>query len=567
MHIEPYHSTSVEPYRSTSIRARRMDHMASNDPSICVQGSYDTSDDMSDHSKSTEINVPSLSEDDTQRVDKQAQEFYSNYAKKVGFVNKIRNTNFDKTRKESRIPINQSIHCNREGYQESHVKAASQQSIHYHEYRKLTMHAKCVIEDNDEAGIQPNKIYLALANEVGGSSNLDYSEKDVRNYITGNLHCADENADIKKMLSYFSQMKEINPKFFYVVDVNASNKFRSALWVNTRCWASYEYYGDVTFITIIKGGFQSIFKVNFGLVRGVPRRMRVCTLFTVVSYITRVGWFSLCMSMTTCLGLMSKKNWKTILQILKELSPAHPALQLKDNFSMSTQPLCLGRYNRNSGKKGDCSVRGVTQDGDLFCVTVDEQYLLYREPRKCTNLVEFDPLTYRVFCECNMFESREYHLVMFSLDGAKIYSANTLSSRVATMRSDRKKATTYSEDCDFVTCEEVAAMLHSGLDDLRAKLFNYRANLGSKGVATTQNSMRTQSQPVGNQGRTRLKRLGSELDNLIKSMRRKKKNEPPICVYHFINFEFTENGEAVNHTLASQEHGAFMSLLNSFGNT
>ncbi|XP_016207111.1 protein FAR1-RELATED SEQUENCE 5-like [Arachis ipaensis] len=219
--------------------------MASNDPSICVQGSYDTSDDMSDHSKSTEINVPSLSEDDTQRVDKQAQEFYSNYAKKVGFVNKIRNTNFDKTRKESRIPINQSIHCNREGYQESHVKAASQQSIHYHEYRKLTMHAKCVIEDNDEAGIQPNKIYLALANEVGGSSNLDYSEKDVRNYITGNLHCADENADIKKMLSYFSQMKEINPKFFYVVDVNASNKFRSALWVNTRCWASYEYYGDV----------------------------------------------------------------------------------------------------------------------------------------------------------------------------------------------------------------------------------------------------------------------------------------------------------------------------------
>ncbi|KAL4343621.1 hypothetical protein AHAS_Ahas11G0096700 [Arachis hypogaea] len=50
-------------------------------------------------------------------------------------------------------------------------------------------------------------------------------------------------------------------------------------------------------------------------------------------------------------------------------------------------------------------------------------------------------------------------------------------------------------DKDFVTCEEVAAMLHSGLDDLRAKLFNYRANLGSKGVATTQNSMRTQSQP------------------------------------------------------------------------
>ncbi|MED6114642.1 hypothetical protein PIB30_082313 [Stylosanthes scabra] len=54
-------------------------------------------------------------------------------------------------------------------------------SVHYHEYRALSLHAKCVIEDNDEAGIRPNKTYLALSNEVGGSSNLTFSEKDVRN--------------------------------------------------------------------------------------------------------------------------------------------------------------------------------------------------------------------------------------------------------------------------------------------------------------------------------------------------------------------------------------------------
>ncbi|KAL4381732.1 hypothetical protein AHAS_Ahas04G0162900 [Arachis hypogaea] len=47
------------------------------------------------------------------------------YAKKVGFVTKVRNMNFDKTRKESKIPINQSIHCMREGYRESRVKAAT----------------------------------------------------------------------------------------------------------------------------------------------------------------------------------------------------------------------------------------------------------------------------------------------------------------------------------------------------------------------------------------------------------------------------------------------------------
>ncbi|RYQ99258.1 hypothetical protein Ahy_B07g087160 [Arachis hypogaea] len=137
-----------------------------------------------------------------------AHKFYANYAKKVGFVTKIRNTNFDKAQKESKIPVNQSIYCTREAYQESRVNAATRanritatrcrarmyvildkekgswvvsrlelrhshpcsakKAVHYHEYRKLTMHAKCVITDNDEAQIRPNKTYLALANEVGG---------------------------------------------------------------------------------------------------------------------------------------------------------------------------------------------------------------------------------------------------------------------------------------------------------------------------------------------------------------------------------------------------------------
>ncbi|XP_016177881.1 protein FAR1-RELATED SEQUENCE 5-like [Arachis ipaensis] len=198
-----------------------------------------------------------------------AQEFYANYAKKLGFVTKVRNTNFDKTRKDAKIPINQSLHCTREGYRESHVKVAtrsnritatrckarmyvmldrekeSEKAVHYHEYRELTKHAKYVITDNDEAGIRPNKTYLALANEVGGPSKLSFSEKDVKNYITRNLRCSDDNEDFQGMMNYFVRMKEINPNFFYAIDVDDDNKFKSALWVDARCRASYEYYGDV----------------------------------------------------------------------------------------------------------------------------------------------------------------------------------------------------------------------------------------------------------------------------------------------------------------------------------
>ncbi|XP_016163480.1 protein FAR1-RELATED SEQUENCE 5-like [Arachis ipaensis] len=153
-------------------------------------------------------------------------------------------------------PINQSIHCNREGFRASRVKApirkntmagvgcrariyakfdrekhdwvllkvelnhshpcSTRKAVYYHENRELIMHAKCIIEVNDEAGIRPNKTFLALANEVGGPSNLGFSEKD-----------------------------ELNPNYFYAVNINKDNKFTSAVWVDARCRASYEYYGEV----------------------------------------------------------------------------------------------------------------------------------------------------------------------------------------------------------------------------------------------------------------------------------------------------------------------------------
>ncbi|RYR29191.1 hypothetical protein Ahy_B01g053532 [Arachis hypogaea] len=139
-----------------------------------------------------------------------AHKFYVSYVKKVGFATKIQTTTYDRITKQ---PINQAIHCNRDGFHESRVKASTQKNtisaagckariyvkfdkekqewiflkvelwhshpcsarkvIHYHEYRKLTMHAKCMIKNNDEAGIRPNKTFLALTNEAGGPFDMD----------------------------------------------------------------------------------------------------------------------------------------------------------------------------------------------------------------------------------------------------------------------------------------------------------------------------------------------------------------------------------------------------------
>ncbi|KAL4299169.1 hypothetical protein AHAS_Ahas17G0074000 [Arachis hypogaea] len=40
-------------------------------------------------------------------------------------------------------------------------------------------------------------------------------------------------------------MKDINPNFFYAVNLDDECKFWSAVWVDARCRASYEYYGDI----------------------------------------------------------------------------------------------------------------------------------------------------------------------------------------------------------------------------------------------------------------------------------------------------------------------------------
>ncbi|XP_029148279.1 protein FAR1-RELATED SEQUENCE 5-like [Arachis hypogaea] len=115
------------------------------------------------------------------------------------------------------------------------------------------MHAKCVIEDNDEAG---------------GPSNLGFSEKDLRNYITARLRTSNVNADVREMMNYFMRMKDINPKFFYTVKLDEKCKFRSVVWVDVRCKASYEYYGDVvsvdsTYSTNRHGlPFMSFVRVN-----------------------------------------------------------------------------------------------------------------------------------------------------------------------------------------------------------------------------------------------------------------------------------------------------------------
>ncbi|RYR10054.1 hypothetical protein Ahy_B05g078520 [Arachis hypogaea] len=125
-----------------------------------------------------------------------ARAYYYRYAARTGFVVKIRTTGWE-TRNDQRVVVNQALHCNRDGYRTSRVKAPKRRKTvvstncktrcylaldkitgqwrisrievsHSHPLnpklsgmfsanRQLNLHVKDLIQQNDQAGIRPNQ--------------------------------------------------------------------------------------------------------------------------------------------------------------------------------------------------------------------------------------------------------------------------------------------------------------------------------------------------------------------------------------------------------------------------
>ncbi|MED6135084.1 hypothetical protein PIB30_117586 [Stylosanthes scabra] len=182
----------------------------------------------------------------------EANDFYKEYAKQAGFATKIRNSNKNK---DTGAIKNQLIMCSREGKRRSnlpevektnpmsptdcpariyvHIKkntrlfmiskvvlehshpCSTHQAQMLPQHRQLRMHVRRVIDNNDEAGIRPRKIYQSLVAIIEGREELNFIEKDVRNHVMGEVCNISEEEDAKELGKYFLRMKEQNPSFFF----------------------------------------------------------------------------------------------------------------------------------------------------------------------------------------------------------------------------------------------------------------------------------------------------------------------------------------------------------------
>ncbi|RYR64227.1 hypothetical protein Ahy_A03g010358 [Arachis hypogaea] len=107
------------------------------------------------------------------------------------------------------------------------------------------MSIRRMIENNEEAGIRPSKTYQSFVAAAGGHRELNFIEKDVRNYITREVRNVSEQEDAKEFGKYLLRMKEKNPNFFFEIQLEEDQSIKLAFWADARSRAAFEYFGDV----------------------------------------------------------------------------------------------------------------------------------------------------------------------------------------------------------------------------------------------------------------------------------------------------------------------------------
>ncbi|RYR67339.1 hypothetical protein Ahy_A03g013663 [Arachis hypogaea] len=196
-----------------------------------------------------------------------AAKFYKDYAKAADFSTRVQSTN----KKGNKIK-NQLITCSRERKWKSKISPTEKTNptaglnclarIYIHtlkdvgawiiskvvlhhshpccptqaemlkQHRELSMYFRRTIENNEEAGIRPSKIFQSFIAAAGGHRELNFIEKNVRNYIT-------------REVRNVSEQEDKNQNFFFELELEDDQSSKLAVWANARSRAAFEYFEDV----------------------------------------------------------------------------------------------------------------------------------------------------------------------------------------------------------------------------------------------------------------------------------------------------------------------------------
>uniref|UniRef100_J3LBW7 Protein FAR1-RELATED SEQUENCE n=1 Tax=Oryza brachyantha TaxID=4533 RepID=J3LBW7_ORYBR len=126
-----------------------------------------------------------------------------------------------------------------------HNHAVSPSARHLRCHKELDLQAKRRLELNDQAGIRINKDFSSLVMQAGGYENLQFGQKDCRNYLQDVQKLKLGAGDAHAVYQYFLCMQSKDPNFFFVMDMDEDSRLKHVLWVDARSSATYESFSDV----------------------------------------------------------------------------------------------------------------------------------------------------------------------------------------------------------------------------------------------------------------------------------------------------------------------------------
>ncbi|RYQ94767.1 hypothetical protein Ahy_B08g089695 [Arachis hypogaea] len=489
-----------------------------------------------------------------------AGKFYRNYAKAAGFSTRVRCTN----RKGNEIK-NQLITCSREGKWKSKIPPTEKTNptaglncparIYIHtlkdvgawiiskvvldhshpccpskaemlkQHRELSMSIRRTIENNEEAGIRPSKTYQSFVVAAGGHRELNFIEKDVKNYIT--------REKIPSKLNGYKGHADIEQEMSQVV------------------WNSHS-----------KDSFDrnwNDFLLNFGLadnkwlsgMRSTQRSKSMHSFFN--KYITRnSSLIQFVKQYDNCLGSREQAERESDAADFHMLIPCATKSSIEAQFQdaythakfREVQAQFRGKANCITRLKNSALGYSVYDVGEQVSSSIFNKFV-----------VTYDSVAAEVKCECLLFESRgilcRHALSVLSFEQASQVSPRYILERWSKKVKRRHTHIKSSHDeplmeprskrfdqlvfrsqniCEFASeSEELTAILHRAYDNVMAEMKALKAKRKGTSLshedANLESVNELQSPPrIRTRGRPK-NRLGSKLEKQIANGTKKKKTK------------------------------------------
>ncbi|RYR19061.1 hypothetical protein Ahy_B03g063735 [Arachis hypogaea] len=484
-----------------------------------------------------------------------AGKFYRNYAKAAGFSTRVRCTN----RKGNEIK-NQLIICSREGKWKSKISPTEKTNptaglncparIYIHtlkdvgawiiskvvldhshpccpskaemlkQHRELSMSIRRTIENNEEAGIRPSKTYQSFVAAVGGHRELNFIEKDVRNYITREVRNNSHSKD-----SFDRNWND------FLLNFGLADKWLSDLYEDRHIWVPI--YLDHHF---------------WAGMRSTQRSESMHSFFNKTARL-----FSSSNNTIIASEAGSKQRENQMLQIFIRSYPCATKSSIEAQFQdaythakfREVQAQFRGKVNCITRLKNSALGYSVYEVGEQVFSSIFNKFV-----------VTYDSVAAEVKCQCLLFESRgilcRHALSVLSFEQVSQVSPRYILERWSKKVKRRHTHIKSSHDeplmeprskrfdqlvfrsqniCEFASeSEELTAILHRAYDNVMAEMESLKAKRkGTSSLshedANLESVNELQSPPrIRTRGRPK-NRLGSKLDKQIANATKKKKTK------------------------------------------